>query len=293
MKKLVALTLILAVMLTVSGCGKKESTDLPNTNETIGDIDINTESETETETEKETETETESETEGNSSFSGFGNIGLNVPDLSDIPTYEAPKDNVIDFKFEEFKLDIEDNFYEADMAKIDDMTEDELKLIATTKSNLLANLTAAFKNAGINIDINEKSGEVSLDSSVLFGGDSAVPSDDGKAFLKKFIKTYSSVVLDDEFDGFIKKILVEGHTAPIAGSTYESGLALSEQRADNVKNYCLSTETGISSDEITALTSTLEAVGMSNSKPVKDASGNVDVAASRRVAFRFLINLDK
>ena len=82
--------------------------------------------------------------------------------------------------------------------------------------------------------------------------------------------------------------MVEGHTAPVEGGTYESGLPLSQERANNVKNYCMSSETGV---DVSKLAANLEAVGYSNSKPIKDASGNVDMAASRRVSFRFVINL--
>lgn len=84
--------------------------------------------------------------------------------------------------------------------------------------------------------------------------------------------------------------MIEGHTAPVSGSTYESGLPLSEQRANNVKNYCVSSETGVDTSKLAA---NLEATGLSNSKPVYDNSGKVDMAASRRVSFRFIINLEQ
>lgn len=290
MKKLIALLLTLTVALSLASCGNKsETSDPTDNNESIGDFDFNTDVPS-YDTEDETDTENDESSETGTTI---GQIGLNVPDLSDIPSYEAPKDNIVDFELKAFTELHIDNIYEADKSKLEGMTEQQLEEIAKTKTNLLESLTNAFKTAGINVDIDEKSGEVSLDSSVLFGGDSAVLSADGKDFLEKFITTYSDVILDDEFDGFISKILVEGHTAPVEGSTYESGLSLSKERADNVKNYCLSSESGISADAVSALTKTFEAVGMSNSKPVKDSAGNVDVAASRRVAFRFLINLDK
>ena len=37
----------------------------------------------------------------------------------------------------------------------------------------------------------------------------------------------------------------------------------------------------------------LEAIGYSNSRPVYDADGNPDMPASRRVSFRFMINLEQ
>ena len=83
--------------------------------------------------------------------------------------------------------------------------------------------------------------------------------------------------------------MVEGHTAPVQGSTYASGLKLSEERALNVKNYCLSADTGV---DVSVLNNTLENVGYSNSKPVYDANGSVNMAASRRVSFRFIVNVE-
>lgn len=107
--------------------------------------------------------------------------------------------------------------------------------------------------------------------------------------MNKFIKAYTAVAFSEKYEGFISKTMVEGHTAPVEGSTYASGLQLSEERAQNVKNYCLSSETGA---DISKISDTLEDVGYSNSKPVYDANGNVDLAASRRVSFRFMVNVE-
>jgi chemotaxis protein MotB len=153
-------------------------------------------------------------------------------------------------------------------------------------------LAKAFNDAGITVSVDQTSGEMAMDSSILFGGDSAVLSAEGKAFLNKFINAYTSIVYNDKYNGFVAKTMVEGHTAPLANSTYESGLPLSQERAANVKAYCLSAENGISAEYITALSTTLEDIGYSNSRPIKDADGNVNKAASRRVSFRFIINLD-
>ena len=165
----------------------------------------------------------------------------------------------------------------------------QLDEVAKKKTNLLDDLIAAFDAEGIKVTINKETGEMLLDSSVLFGGDSAVLTDEGKTFLNKFIKVYTTVAFSDKYAGFISKTMIEGHTAPISGSTYEGSLPLSQERADNVKNYCLSAETGVN---VSNIANTLEAVGYSNSQPVYGADGNVDLDASRRVSFRFLVNID-
>ena len=108
---------------------------------------------------------------------------------------------------------------------------------------------------------------------------------DGKAFLDKFVEAYATIVFSDEYAGFVSKTMVEGHAAPVAGDTYESALPFSKKRADNVRAYCLSLASDLSA-------ASLEAIGYSNSRPITDKNGKVDMAASRRVSFRFIINLD-
>lgn len=172
---------------------------------------------------------------------------------------------------------------------VNNLTDDEIKDIAEKTSDLFDDLYKEFEAQGINVVINRSTGEIAMDSSVLFGGDSSVITEDGKALLNKFLAAYTSIIFNEKYDGFIKKTLVEGHTAPVAGSTYESGLPLSEERANNVKDYCISAEIGV---DTAKLTTSLEAVGHSNSKPVYDSNGNVDMAASRRVSFRFIVNIE-
>lgn len=179
-----------------------------------------------------------------------------------------------------------------DSTKLEKIDEKKLKEIVEKKENLSSDLSSSFKEAGINVAIDELNGEITMDSSVLFGGDSSVITNEGKDLLKRFVTVYSSVVFDEKYNGFISEIRVEGHTAPVDGSTYESGLPLSQERANNVKYYCCSSEIGTDQKYIVSLQKTMKALGMSNSKPVIDEDGNVNMALSRRVSFRFIVNLD-
>lgn len=194
------------------------------------------------------------------------------------------------------KNDLNEYLTEEDAGKLDDLNDSQLEAIVEKKEDLMEDLAEAFEEAGLRVRINEKTGELAVDSSVLFGGDSDVLTDEGKAFLNKFMDAYTDVVYDEEYKGFVAKTIIEGHSAPVAGDTYESALPLSEQRANNVKAYCLSNESGMDAKYkkyILTLASSMEAVGYSNSKPIYDADGNVDMGASRRVSFRFIINLDQ
>lgn len=173
---------------------------------------------------------------------------------------------------------------------VDGMDEDTLQKIAEKSSDLFDDLYKEFEVNGISVQINRSTGEIAMDTTVLFGGDSAELTVAGKEFLNKFVKAYTAIIYNEKYDGFIAKTLVEGHIAPLATSTYESGLPLSEQRAKNVMEYCLSNNTGV---DTTKLASTMETIGCSQSKPVYDRNGNVDLAASRRVSFKFVVNTDR
>lgn len=176
-------------------------------------------------------------------------------------------------------------------AAINALTESELKKIEETKANLLTDLAAALDKAGVKATVNKVTGEISLDSTVLFGVDESAVSADGKEFLKKFLGVYTSTVFNDKYKDFVSKIIVEGHTDTSAG--YDYNLKLSKDRAEAVKNFCLSSESGVDAAYTSALSSSLEAIGYSYDRPVYGDDGKVDMAASRRVSFRFTVNLTK
>ena len=129
-----------------------------------------------------------------------------------------------------------------------------------------------------------------LDSAILFDTDESVVSDEGKEFLTEFLPIYTSVIFDKKYKGFVSKIMVEGHTD--TEGSYEYNEKLSQDRADNVKDFCKSGESGISAEVQNTFNSMVESKGYSFDRPIKDSNGNIDMDASRRVTFRFLINLD-
>ena len=178
----------------------------------------------------------------------------------------------------------------SDISKLDEIDEEELKIIVEKRTNLLEELQKAFEKENIDVDIDKNTGEIMLDSTILFGYDESNLSGNGKKFLNKFLKAYSSVILKDDYKGFVSKILVEGHTD--STGDYEYNKKLSQNRANNVKSYCLSDNTGLDSKVITDLSKLMQAVGRASDELVLDKNGNEDKDASRRVSFRFTINLD-
>ncbi len=225
---------------------------------------------------------TSSINDDNSGSDNIEDYQINSYDLTmEIPTFDI-KTSQVESDYILNNVEIPDD--------LEKLSESEIKVIAEKQEDLFEDLSEAFNNAGINVNVNRETGEIAMDSTVLFGGDSADLTDEGKDFLNKFVKAYTSIIYNEKYDGFISKTMVEGHIAPVSGTTYEGGMPLSEKRAENVKNYCLSKETGVDTSK---LASTMETVGYSQSKPIYDADGNVDIPASRRVSFKFIINIDK
>lgn len=190
-----------------------------------------------------------------------------------------------------YKLNASKFLTEDQTGKLDELTDSQLEAIVEKTENLLEDLAAAYQQAGLNVTVNTQTGEIALDSTVLFGVNESDISAEGKEFLKKFIQVYTSVVFSDKYENFVSTIMVEGHTD--TNGSYELNQKLSQERADSVKNYCLSEDCGVEQVYASALQDMLQAVGYSYDKPIYDENGEVNMDASRRVSFRFIVNLDQ
>lgn len=176
-----------------------------------------------------------------------------------------------------------------ELALLNGLSDSELEAIAKKKANLLEDLAAAYQDAGLNVSVNLTTGEIALDSTVLFDVNEYAISADGKAFLQKFTQIYTDTVYSEEYADFVSRIVVEGHTDTNGG--YDMNLELSKNRANSVKDYCVSEECGVNSAYAADFAGSLEAVGYSYDKPVYGTDGKVDMDASRRVSFRFIVAL--
>ena len=160
--------------------------------------------------------------------------------------------------------------------------ENDYATAQRVKATLLNSLEEAFAREGIAATVDKATGEIALDSAVLFELDKSDLLDDGKEFLQKFVGTFTSVVFDGTLDGYVDSILIEGHTD--SDGTLEHNLQLSQDRADVVKAYCLSPECGGA-----RLTDMLTSVGVASERPVLNADGTENKEASRRVSFTLII----
>ncbi|MBR6984975.1 MAG: OmpA family protein [Ruminococcus sp.] len=171
------------------------------------------------------------------------------------------------------------------------MDTEKVEEIINKNDELYNDLQSAFDSAGVGASINRETGEIALDSLVLFSSESSDVSDEGKDFINRFLTAYTSVIFNEKYDGFIKTITVEGHTD--TNGSYEYNQKLSQERADNVKNYCLTGESGLDEAALGKLGNMLEAVGYAYDKPILNEDGTVNMGASRRVSFKFIINLEQ
>ena len=176
-----------------------------------------------------------------------------------------------------------------DADTLDSMSDDEKQVLAQEHQTVLERLKEAFAAAGLDVNIDEVTGQVTMDASILFAFDDATLSDEGKAFLDTFLNAYASVILSDECSGYVSQIVIEGHSD--TNGEYDYNLVLSKDRADAVVNYCLSeSNSGLSPEQIQALSQMMTAVGRSYDEPVYKDTGEVDMDASRRVVFKFMMN---
>lgn len=154
------------------------------------------------------------------------------------------------------------------------------------KTDIIKALNDTFRDSNLRIDIDEQTGAISLDSSILFGFNSDKLSTEGTDFLKDFLPLYISVLLSKEFRPYISEIIIEGHTD--TSGNYMYNLNLSQKRAYSVASYCLDENTTfLPEKQLVDLRGIMTANGKSFSNPITDDNGNVDAEKSRRVEIKF------
>jgi chemotaxis protein MotB len=176
------------------------------------------------------------------------------------------------------QLDEANDLMEQQQARIDQ--------IIGVKANLISALSTEFKNNNINVAIDEQTGAISLDASVLFDFNESVLTDAGKKALDQILPTYCSVLLSEEYAGYIAEIIIDGY-ADTTGD-YITNLQLSQDRAYAVAQYLYDLRGSfLSSEKGDALLSMLTANGKSSSNPIMNEDGTVNDDASRRVEVKF------
>lgn len=163
----------------------------------------------------------------------------------------------------------------------DNVSKNDLGTAVEKQGEILTDLKDELKSSAVNADIDETTGIVTMNNSILFDKDSAELSEDGKSYLQGFLDVYSSVIMKESNKSAISKIILEGHTD--SDGTYEYNQQLSEKRANAVKDYCQSVQ-----PELATL---MEAKGCSYDDLILNEDGSENKDASRRVIFKFELKL--
>jgi len=168
------------------------------------------------------------------------------------------------------------------------MSEQQQKLddIIGVRAELVEDLSREFSDSDLKVSVDETTGAITFDSSILFDYNKSVLKPSGKEFLAEFLPRYVDVLLSPKYKDNISEILIEGHTD--TEGSYLVNLSLSQKRALAVAEYCLSEKNGILTDrQLEEMRNLVSASGRSYSDPVYDEDGEIDMAASRRVEFLF------
>lgn len=167
-----------------------------------------------------------------------------------------------------------------------DSQQAKLDSIIGIRSELIEALKKEFDDSSLSVSVDEKSGAITMDSSILFPTNQFKLKDSGEDFLDDFIPRYQKILLSPKYSDYIAEIVIEGHTD--TQGDYLFNLDLSQKRAYSVAAYCLDKKSTILTDkEKEAFQKVLTTDGKSFSDPVYKEDGTIDDVASRRVEIKF------
>lgn len=176
--------------------------------------------------------------------------------------------------------------------KIMKKQEQKINDLIGIKAQIIEDLSKAFDDCNLTVQIDSNTGSITFASSVLFDYDSDMIKPSGKKFLDEFLPIYINSILSDKFKDYISEIIIEGYTDNEGEFIYN--LELSQKRAFSVSKYCLENpQLFENSVDFEHLKSILTTNGKSMSNLVLDENGNVNAEASRRVEFKFRLKDDE
>ena len=162
----------------------------------------------------------------------------------------------------------------------------EIDKLIGLRSRIIEELRDELRRENLDAVVDRNTGAIAFTGAVLFDTNRNELKDSGKALLNAFLPVYIRTLMSEENEGYVGEIIIEGHTD--TSGSYLHNLALSQERALAVAEYCLGPEmTELTSAEKQMPQRILTANGRSYADPVYKADGTVDMEASRRVVFKF------
>lgn len=131
----------------------------------------------------------------------------------------------------------------------EELDTEALEAMELTYREIIAAIEEALESEGFipgeDMVIDEKSGRIIMDDSVLFDVDSMELSDDGKEYLNRLFLALDQAIFenDSDYGSCLDTILVEGYTE--STGDYESDMELCEVRLEAVDDYCYDMDTNV------------------------------------------------
>ena len=183
------------------------------------------------------------------------------------------------------RLETQQSQLETQQAQLENQQQ-QIEQLVGMKTRIITSLSSALKQSGISASVDPVTGSIALESDVLFESGKYDLTEAGRQFVDQFLPVYLDVLFSDEYESYVSEIIIEGHTDSVGG--YLSNLALSQQRALAVASYVLGEQChAVSADVKNQLRPVVTVNGRSFSDRIFNESGVEDMAASRRVVFKF------
>jgi len=168
--------------------------------------------------------------------------------------------------------------------------EKTIQELASVKNKIINKLNKKFEGDTSKINIDSKTGSITLDEKILFDSNKSTLKPEGKKYLKEFIPQYVDLLLgDDEIAKSLDRIIIEGHTDDIGGYFYN--LELSQKRAYSVVEYIFKEMGDFNKKSL--LKKYITANGRSDVNLKYNSDGSVNRRKSRRVEFQFKLRNDE
>jgi chemotaxis protein MotB len=152
------------------------------------------------------------------------------------------------------------------------------------RTQIIQALSLSFAQNNLGVKVNEDTGDIMLDSQLMFQTGDDILLASGQAQLSRLIPVYLSVLMRPEYADYVAEIIIEGHTD--SKGSYLFNLELSQARALGVAKYCLEMPT-LTSLQRQKLQNILTAKGRSYSDRIFLPDGTENMDASRRVEIQF------
>lgn len=165
-----------------------------------------------------------------------------------------------------------------------DAQQQKLDDLVGVRTKIVRELTDALGQADLKASVDRNTGDIMLESAVFFDFAKSSIKDSGRQLLDEFIPVYLGVLLRPEYVDYLGEIIIEGHTD--TQGAYLVNLELSQERALTVATYCLQMDS-LTQQQSQKLREILTAKGRSDSDPIYNEDGTINMDASRRVEFKF------